>query len=435
MYDMNSVLFYGATFGIVAMTILYTFIRYVYSKEWIYLIYSIMQAFSLLFIVAYSQLFFQNLFIEDVAITFASLFAFAFAMGFYQGEFIPKVQNQKELFLYTVILIALLLTAFYHYLLFEYLPYTVIYFVLFVSVAFNFKQEIKPTLIYVLGWSLFCLFLYFTDFKQSYVQEGFLDIVLVAFAIEAVLFTLSIAYTYRTLHFENQQYQARLIHQTRLAQSGQMIGNITHQWRQPLNNLSYILINLKKAFSQEKLTAEYMDKKVQQAQDQLHFMSTTIDDFNAFYTPNKEKESFEVYTVIQQALRIVDSEFKQKGIETQVSVQNDSVKILGAPNELAQVLVTLLSNAKDALINKEQPKVHIRLKNTPSEVLLEIEDNADGIKHLDKIFLPYYSTKKDGLGIGLSMVKTIVEEGFQGKVSASNSAQGALFCLKFEKAI
>ncbi|RXJ58039.1 histidine kinase [Candidatus Marinarcus aquaticus] len=435
MYDMNVVLFYGATFGIVAMTILYTFIRYVYSKEWIYLIYSIMQIFSLLFIVAYSQLFFQNLFIEDVSITFASLFAFAFAIGFYQGEFIPKIENQKELFIYTVILIALLLTAFYHYMLFEYLPYTVIYFVLFVSVAFNFKQEIKPTLIYVLGWSLFCLFLYFTDFKQSYVQEGFLDIVLVAFAIEAVLFTLSIAYTYRALHFENQQYQARLVHQTRLAQSGQMIGNITHQWRQPLNNISYILINLKKAFSQNRLTQAYWEKKVQQVQDQLNFMSTTIDDFNAFYTPNKEKESFFVHTVIQQALRIVDSEFKQKGIETQISVQNTSIKIVGASNELAQVLVILLSNAKDALMDVEHPKVVIRLKSSPSEVFIEVEDNGSGIKQFDKIFQPYFSTKEEGLGIGLSMVKTIVEESFQGKVNASNSAQGALFCLKFEKAI
>lgn len=394
-----------------------------------------MQLFSFVFIVAYSQLFFQNTFIEDISITFATLLAFAFAIGFYQGDFLPTMKSQKELLLYTLILIALLLTAFYHYLLFEYLPYTVIYLVLFISVAFNFKKEMKPTLIYVLGWSLFCLFLYFTNFKESYIQYGYIDIVLLAFAIEAVLFTLSIAYSYRTLQFENRRYQERLIHQTRLAQSGQMMGNITHQWRQPLNNLSYILINVKKAFQKETMTKSYLDKKLEQAHAQLDFMSRTIDDFNAFYTPSKTKKDFYIKEVLEQAHNIIHSELKQKNIDLQLSYSNEQLKIHGIANELAQVVVTLLSNAKDALSNEASPYIALSVESTASEVIIRIRDNGSGIKYPDKIFQPYFSTKEEGLGIGLSMVKTIVEQSFNGRIEVKNFSKGAEFSLYFEKSI
>ena len=435
MFDLYTVVIFGFTFGIVAMTIFYTLIRGIYSKEFIYLNYALMQIFSLLFIVSYSQLFFSNDFLQELSLTFATLFAFSFAIGFYQGSFFPKINNQKELLGYTFIFICIVLSAFYHYMLFEYLPYTVIYFILFISVAFNYKQGVKPTFIYVVGWSLLCLFLYFANFKALYTQEGYIDIVLVAFCIEAILFTLSVAYKYQELHNENKDYQQQLIDQSRLVQTGQMMANITHQYRQPLNNLSYILINLSNAFKNNKLTQEYFEKKLEQANSQLVFMSKTIDDFKEFYTPSKEKKDFLVQNAIYKAITIIQAELKEKNITLNFEASNEHITIFGTENELSHVMLTLLSNAKDALKNQNSPQIAIELGSNHSEVWIRIVDNGSGIKNIDKIFTPYYTTKKEGFGMGLAMAKTIVEESFKGRIVASNTKKGAEFTLFFEKSI
>ncbi len=435
MFDTNTTLIYGFTFGIVAMTIFYTLIRGIYSKEFIYLSYALMQIFSLVFIVSRSELFFTNSFLQELSLTFATLFAFAFAVGFYQGSFFPKINNQKELLGYTFIFISIVLTAFYHYILFEYLPYTVIYFVLFISVAFNYAQGVKPTFIYVVGWSLLCAFLYFTNFKNLYMQQGYIDIVLVAFCIEAILFTLSVAYKYNELHNENKDYQQQLLQQSRLVQTGQMIANITHQYRQPLNNLSYILINLSNAFKNNKLTPEYFENKLKQAESQLNFMSKTIDDFKDFYTPSKEKKDFLVKEAIDKALTILQSDLKQMNIELRIEVANEHISVFGIQNELSQVLVILLSNAKEALINQKNPYISINLFSNSSEVIVEILDNGCGLKNPQKIFTPYYSTKTEGFGIGLVMAKTIMEQSFKGKIEANNTKEGTKFTLFFEKSI
>ncbi|MDX9961808.1 MAG: hypothetical protein RBS32_10110 [Aliarcobacter sp.] len=146
-YDVNLILFYGITFGILIMTIVYTFIRYVYSKEIFYISYCFMQVFSLIYIVAYSKLFQITLFIQDLSLLIASISALLFAVTFYEGKFLPKITNYKELITNTILLNVVILTAFYHYMLFEYIPYTIIYGILFMSIIFNLKQGFKPTLI------------------------------------------------------------------------------------------------------------------------------------------------------------------------------------------------------------------------------------------------------------------------------------------------
>ena len=140
------------------MTIVYTFIRYIYSKEFFYISYCLMQVFSLIYILAYSSLFNIPHYIEQISLLFATLLALVFAINFYEGKFIPKVKTFKELIINTLLLNIVILTAFYHYILFEYLPFTIIYAILFISVIFNLKNA-GPTLIYSAGWSI--LFLHF----------------------------------------------------------------------------------------------------------------------------------------------------------------------------------------------------------------------------------------------------------------------------------
>lgn len=430
-------LIYGITFGIIIMTVVYTFIRYIYSKEIFYISYCFMQIFSLVFIMAYSKMFNISDFIQELCLIAASLSAVVFSVNFYEGKFLPKINNYKELIINTLLLNLVILTAFYHYILFEYLPYTIIYAILFISIVFNLKQGFKPTIIYVIGWSIFCFILFVADFKSYYIQKGYMDIVLSAFAIEALLFTLSVAYRYNSLQNQSKSYENMLLQQSRLAKSGEMIGNITHQFRQPLNNMSYILMNMKKRFENDKLDEVYFNKKVEQANSQLEFLSKTIDDFKEFYAPSKKKENFKVIDAVNNSISILSADFKKHNVSLQLDMHtNENIKIHGIKNELSQVVLALLSNANDALKNIQEPYICIDISSNDAEVVLKIRDNAGGIKkkNLEKVFEPYFTTKEEGTGIGLYLVKLIVENSFEGKIKLENQKEGACFTLLFEKA-
>ncbi|RZV16385.1 sensor histidine kinase [Aliarcobacter butzleri] len=437
-FDINQIIFYGITFGILIMTIAYTLIRYIYSKEIFYISYCFMQIFSLVYIVAYSKLYKISYFVQEFSLVLASVFAVIFAVNYYEGKFLPKVSNYKELILNTFLLNVVILTAFYHYILFEYLPYTIIYAILFISIIFNLKQGFKPTLIYVIGWSVFCIVLFIFDFKNRYIGLGYFDLVLVVFALEAMLFTISIAYKYNDLKKQNKEFEKMVLQQSKFVKSGEMIANITHQFRQPLNNISYILINLKKRFESEKLDKIFFDKKVNQANEQVSFLSKTIDDFKEFYLQEKEKDDFFVKDSIQNALTILNPDLQKDNINLNLKFETfEDIKIFGVKNELSQVILSLVSNSIDALKNRHNPKISINVVSSSAEVIIEILDNAGGIKakNLKRIFEPYFSTKEEGTGIGLYLSKIIIEESFGGKLQVQNIKDGAKFSIFIEKAI
>ncbi|RXJ65466.1 histidine kinase [Halarcobacter ebronensis] len=426
------------TFGIVLMTIVYTFIRYVYSKEIFYISYCFMQIFSLLYIVQYSGFWDISLPFRDLFLIFASLSAFVFAINFFQGKFVPIMKNYKELVFNTLLLNIVILSSFYHYMLFEYLPYTIIYGILFTSIIFNLKSSFKPTLVYVLGWSILCLLLFIFDFKSYYEQKGFMDLVLLAFAIEAILFTVSVSYKYDTLKQEKKEFENMLFQQSKLAKSGEMIANITHQFRQPLNNLSYILINLKKRFLKEELDKEYFEKKISQANNQIEFLSKTINDFKEFYSPSKKREIFSVKEAILNVQTILQADFKKYNISLDVSYKTDeNIKVFGIKNELSQVFLAILSNSKDALKNVEEPKIEIEVNSSSAEVTILISNNGPKIEenNLSKLFKPYFSTKEEGTGLGLFLCKQIIEESFNGKIEVFNNKKRVVFSLLIEKAV
>ncbi|MFW0693818.1 ATP-binding protein [Aliarcobacter butzleri] len=437
-FDINQIIFYGITFGILIMTIAYTLIRYIYSKEIFYISYCFMQIFSLIYIVAYSKIYQISYWVQEFSLVLASIFAVIFAVNYYEGKFLPKVSNYKELILNTFLLNVVILTAFYHYILFEYLPYTIIYAILFISIIFNLKQGFKPTLIYVIGWSIFCIVLFIFDFKNRYIGLGYFDLVLVVFALEAMLFTISIAYKYNDLKKQNKEFEKMILQQSKFVKSGEMIANITHQFRQPLNNISYILINLKKRFESEKLDKIFFDKKVNQANEQVSFLSKTIDDFKEFYLQEKEKDDFLVKDSIQNALTILNPDLQKDSINLNLKFETfEDIKIFGVKNELSQVILSLVSNSIDALKNRHNPKISINVVSSSAEVIIEILDNAGGIKakNLKKIFEPYFSTKEEGTGIGLYLSKIIIEESFGGKLQVQNIKDGAKFSIFIEKAI
>lgn len=229
-----------------------------------------------------------------------------------------------------------------------------------------------------------------------------------------------------------------IFQQSKFVKSGEMIANITHQFRQPLNNISYILINLRKKFNNNQLDEVYFDKKVFQANEQLQFLSKTIDDFKDFYTISKEKELFTIKESIGNALTIIDADLKAYNIILQLSFETyEDIKIFGVKSEFTQVLISIISNSIDVLKNIRNPKIKINVLSNSAEVILFLEDNGGGIKskNLKKIFEPYFTTKEEGTGIGLYLSKMIIEESFLGRISVENQKEGAKFSLFIEKAI
>jgi len=218
-----------------------------------------------------------------------------------------------------------------------------------------------------------------------------------------------------------------------MAAMGEMIGNIAHQWRQPLSQVSGLFFDIEYAYDYKELDKKYLSKRVDEANDLLEYMSKTIDDFRNFFNPNNKKEEFLISDSVSIALRIVNSTLDFHKIDLQIDINSDE-KIYGYKNEYSQVIVNIISNAKDILIDRniKEPKIKIYLENENKTVLC-IEDNAGGIEKeiINKIFDPYFTTKYDyGTGIGLYMTKLIIEEKMNGLITAKNSKEGAIFTIE-----
>ena len=234
---------------------------------------------------------------------------------------------------------------------------------------------------------------------------------------------------------KNREQEQFLIQKSKFIALGEMISNIAHQWRQPLNELSSVMMNIKMRYRKGLMTSEYMQKKGEDIDRLLEFMSQTIDDFRNFFIPDKKKKLFSVKQACQRVLSIMESSLKDKNIEVLIKIDKD-VKIYGYRSEFEQVILNILSNAKYALVKNEvkNPQVIISLDIDENDMIkLYIKDNAGGIKTepIEKIFEPYFTTKdtSSGTGIGLYMSKLIIEKNMGGVLRAYNDENGAVFCI------
>jgi len=229
--------------------------------------------------------------------------------------------------------------------------------------------------------------------------------------------------------------QDRLIqHQSKQAALGDMIGNIAHQWRHPLTRLSLLLQNLKAYKNKQKMSDEIFFDTLEKSNNQIEFMSNTIDNFKDFYKTDKEKNDFNVNMCIDDVLNIIGSVLDHNNIKFVVEDSTD-VFVYGIKNQLSQVLLNLIVNAKDALQENEinDPVIFIRIYKEKNKNIILVEDNAGGIPLdiIDDIFAPFFTTKaKKGTGIGLYLSRTIIEDEMKGKLSVLNVRQGALFTIE-----
>ncbi|MBL4730973.1 MAG: HAMP domain-containing protein [Sulfurimonas sp.] len=235
------------------------------------------------------------------------------------------------------------------------------------------------------------------------------------------------------VHKRTEQEQI-LIQQSRFAAMGEMIGNIAHQWRQPLNALGLLLQNIENAYEMNILDDAYISRTLEKGNRLTSTMSQTIDDFRNFFKQNKEAKVFSILSSIEDSLEMIQFSFSSNMIKITHKV-DEKLCIKGFASEFSQVLLNILNNAKDALVEKEikNKKILISAIKNNKEISITIEDNAGGIpiEILDKVFDPYFTTKEEGkgTGIGLYMSKTIIENNMSGKLSVINTDEGAKFTI------
>lgn len=236
------------------------------------------------------------------------------------------------------------------------------------------------------------------------------------------------------LEEEVKSQQAMLIQQNRLAALGEMIGNIAHQWRQPLNTLGLIVQDIQEAYHFSEVNEDYIDNTSSKAMEQINYMSQTIDDFRNFFSPNKDKKLFSISQSISDAIEMLLPDMNKYEIMCQTTV-DEKLTVYGLRNEFTQVLLNLIKNAQDALLENhaKNRRIHITVKNDDNKVEISISDNAGGIPEtiIERIFEPYYTTKEEGkgTGLGLYMSKMIIEEHMDGQLSVKNSDNGAIFTI------
>ncbi|WP_419769403.1 MAG: cache domain-containing protein [Candidatus Marinarcus sp.] len=231
---------------------------------------------------------------------------------------------------------------------------------------------------------------------------------------------------------KNREKEQILIQKSKFIALGEMISNIAHQWRQPLSELSSVLMAIKFKHNMGKLDTDFMQRKSNEADKLIEYMSHTIEDFRNFFMPKKEKETFLIYDSIQSVMNIIGTALKENRINVKINVKKN-ITLTTYLNEYEQVLLNIISNAKDVLISNkiEKPEISIDLEEEAKFLKLIIQDNGGGVivEPKSKIFEPYFTTKEDtgGTGIGLYMSKTIVEKNMKGKLRVTNVNGGARF--------
>lgn len=223
-----------------------------------------------------------------------------------------------------------------------------------------------------------------------------------------------------------------LIQQGRSAAMGEMIGNIAHQWRQPLSTLGVVVQNIQNDYQEKMLGESALENYVGTAMRAIQRMSSTIDDFRDFFRPNRAMERFPVHQSIHETMQLVDAMLKNNRISIRL-FGDQELAVFGYPNEFSQAVLNVIANAKDALVDKKVPYGHIDIELSAANGwgVISIRDNAGGIPEeaMEKIFDPYFTTKPNGTGIGLYMSKIIIEKHMGGRISCCNSQGGAEFTL------
>jgi len=229
-----------------------------------------------------------------------------------------------------------------------------------------------------------------------------------------------------------------LIQQSKFAEMGEMIASIAHQWNEPLVELSAQIQKVQIYYSMNKIDKDKMSDFVNDSMVQIKYMSETLSDFRNFLKPSTLKKSFGIKKALREIFDIVGKQIFYFNITVNFEYKSDDeVFIYGYENELKQVLLNIINNAKNKIVKINETEefsgiITIRLSSTKTFNIIEIIDNAGAIDDeiKDQLFEPFFTTKVDGTGFGLYMAKIIVEDKMCGKIEVENDVENVIFTIK-----
>lgn len=429
---------YGLSYGIIFSAFIYYMGIFFSTRRLSFLFYSIMQFFVLLSLIGFVYASFRP-YTNDIEKPIIDIFeTVSFIFTFLFTKQILDTKRQMPFINHILSLFVLLnIVDILGTLIFE---YSILYVDSFFFINFLFPaiagviavyKGNKYAIFYTLGWSIIFCSVY--AYEQDIIPLSGIYTIHIAAPMESLIFSFALAYMLKDLLKKQNEQEKLLIHQSKLASMGEMINNIAHQWRQPLSHLSFINMDIQVAYDDDDFNRKYLFNKLNESSDQIDFMSETIDNFRDFYKPTKQKELFYVSSEIKNAIDIIQPSLDFLNIKVDLEICEDK-KIEAYPNEYSQVILNLLTNAKDVLVSRstKEPKIDVKLLVLNNKSVLIITDNAGGIKDeiIDKIFDPYFTTKDKSSGIGLYMSKIIIETHFKGQISLENRLKGACFIVE-----
>ncbi len=466
----------GVYYGLFIIILLYNGVIYLYTRDTNYLYY----------LVFVNGFVFWQLSLDGIGVAYlwgnypwivehASIFgtsfvafsALLFSRNFlHTKEHLPNLDIVLKYLMYFSLLLTL--SAFiapYHYVVkIDGLLSIIVPIFLFITGVSVLKQGYKPALFYTIGWFVFlvgCILFALNKFNliggfylMNHAQQigSAVEMLMLSWALGERIKSIQDEYLQKTKDlnntlktrlekalFKERHKDKIMMQQSRFAALGEMIEQIAHQWRQPLNNLALIHQDLYFKFQLQRFDPQAYEQAHERINENLQYMSKTIDDFRSFYKDRSEAETYLLKDLIHSALSLSESMLKYAKVEVKVISEEDCY-VHNIKNELLQVLMNVIKNAHDALVQERQEKrkITISIFTHERKVRVSIEDNAGGVAEdiIDKIFNPYFTTKTDthGTGIGLYMSKSIMQEHLHGDIWVENTQDGALFTLEVPQA-
>lgn len=225
-----------------------------------------------------------------------------------------------------------------------------------------------------------------------------------------------------------------MLQQSRFAAMGEMIGNIAHQWRQPLNMLGLLIQQMQMEQEKGTMTDQLMEQRVQKGMELILTLSRTIDNFRSFFRPQLQPALFRPAQVVDRTVAFFRPGCENNNIS--ITVEGSSEQVLnGHANEFSQAVLNILDNARDALLDngRRESWIRVRIGEEGSRSVVTISDNAGGIDEsiLHKVFDPYFTTKEEGkgTGVGLYLAKSIISRNMKGELTVRNLPEGAEFTI------